>query len=137
MNEKIEFAARLKAAMIDAGYEPRPIVLETQFNSRHWGRSITFQTASSWLRGRSIPEQDKLQVLAEWLAVEPQVLRYGEQAVQAIQHKRARWDSGMAVEDRELVGALLALPVPQKRVVREVVLALALAAQTGKVSAKY
>ncbi len=125
MNEKIEFAARLKAAMIDAGYEPRPIVLETQFNSRHWGRSITFQTASSWLRGRSIPEQDKLQVLAEWLAVEPQVLRYGEQGARAVREKRLLWSSGMALEDRELVEALLILPVPQKRVVREIVLALA------------
>lgn len=123
MNEKAEFAERLKAALISAGHEPRPVVLEKQFNSRYWGRSITFQTASSWLRGRSIPEQEKLQVLADWLAVEPQVLRYGEGAVKAVREKRARWDAGMAVEDREIVEALLKLPVEKKKIVREVILA--------------
>nr|WP_202922392.1 hypothetical protein [Sinimarinibacterium sp. NLF-5-8] len=32
---------------------------------------------SRWLKGRSIPEQDKLQVLAQWLSVDPQTLRFG------------------------------------------------------------
>lgn len=125
MSEKTEFAQRLKTAMAAAGYEPRPAVLEKQFNSRYWGRSVTFQAVARWLNGQSIPSQEKLQVLAEWLAIEPQVLRYGEPALRAIQHKRARWDSGMAQEDRELVDMLLALPVVKKKVIREVLLAFA------------
>lgn len=41
-DEKEAFAARLQAAMEAAGHEPRPAVLEKIFNSRYWGRSVTF-----------------------------------------------------------------------------------------------
>jgi hypothetical protein len=51
MDEKPEFAERLKAAMAAAGHEPRPAVLEKQFNSRYPGRSVTFQA----VRGCLIP----------------------------------------------------------------------------------
>ena len=33
--------------------------------------------ASRWLRGRALPEQDKLQVMADLLGVEPHALRFG------------------------------------------------------------
>lgn len=58
MNQKPEFAERLKQAMSDAGYEPRPGILEKEFNTRYWGRAVTFQAVSRWLKGLSIPEQD-------------------------------------------------------------------------------
>ena len=122
MNEKEAFAERLRKAMTAAGYEPRPAVLEKQFNSRYWGSSISFQAVSRWLNGQSIPSQEKLQILAEWLAVEPQYLRYGEATVRAIKAKKDRW-AKMAPEDRDLVDALLALPVAKKKVVRDVVIA--------------
>ena len=122
MNEKAEFATRLKKAMTDAGYEPRPAVLEKQFNSRYWGKSLSFQAVSRWLNGQSIPSQEKLQILAEWLAIEPQALRYGEETVRAVKAKKDRW-SKMAPEDRDLVDALLSLPVSKKKLVKEVVMA--------------
>ena len=59
MDEKAEFAQRLRAAMQFAGYEARPAVLEKQFNTRYWGRSVTFQAVSRWLRGEAMPAQDK------------------------------------------------------------------------------
>ena len=65
MDEKAEFAERLREAMTRAGYELRPVVLEREFNMRYWGRSITLQAARRWLRGEAIPAQDKMQVLAE------------------------------------------------------------------------
>jgi transcriptional regulator with XRE-family HTH domain len=71
MNAKSEFAERLKNAMREAGYAPRPSVLEKEFNTRYWGRAVTFQAVSRWLKGLSIPEQDKLQVLADWLKIKP------------------------------------------------------------------
>lgn len=125
MNEKEAFAARLRQAMTDAGHEVRPAVLEKLFNSRYWGRSVTFQAVSRWLNGRSIPTQEKLLVLADLLAVDPQALRYGDEAVQRISEKRARWDAGLAPEDREMVDMLLRLPVAQKRILREVICAFA------------
>jgi len=121
MTEKTKFAERLQAAMVAAGYEPRPAVLEKNFNSRYWGQSVTFQAVSRWLRGEAIPSQEKLQVLADWLKVEPHVLRYGEQALKTIRAKQKRWDEGMGYQEREMFEAFLALPAPQRKIVREVI----------------
>ena len=55
MDQKLEFAERLQAAMRAAGLEPRPAVLLNLFNTNYWGRSVTFQAVSRWLRGESIP----------------------------------------------------------------------------------
>lgn len=124
MNEKQRFAERLRAAMIRAGYEPRANVLETNFNTRYWGRAVTYQAARRWLKGLSIPEQDKLQVLAEWLAVHPQALRFGEQAVAHEQRLRDARRS-LAPFDSALIDALLQLPMAHRRLIGDLVRALA------------
>jgi len=64
MNDKLEFAQRLRDAMVAVGLEPRPGVLLNHFNAHYWGRSVSFQAVSRWLRGEAIPEQDKLVTLA-------------------------------------------------------------------------
>lgn len=125
MDEKAEFAQRLRAAMQFAGYEARPAVLEKQFNTRYWGRSVTFQAVSRWLRGEAMPAQDKMQVLAEWLKVEPHVLRYGEAVSKKIQVQQKRWDEGLGYLERETFDAFLALPAPQRKLLREVILTFA------------
>lgn len=84
MDQKAEFGERLRAAVTQAGYALRPIVLEREFNCRHWGRSVTLQAAHRWLRGEAIPAQEKSQVLADWLKIEPQVLRFGQHVVLSI-----------------------------------------------------
>lgn len=78
MNEKVEFSQRLRDAMVRMGHAASSSVLEHEFNLRWHGRSISNQAAWGWLNKRSIPTQDKLQVLAEWLKVEPEVSRFGE-----------------------------------------------------------
>ncbi len=123
MDHKLEFAQRLRGAMEAVGLEPRPAVLLNLFNARYWGRSVSFQAVSRWLRGEAIPEQDKLLVLAEILRVEPEVLRYGEAVRHRVQEQRRRWDSGMSYQEREAIEAFLSLPAPQRKVVREVILA--------------
>lgn len=133
MTEKIEFAQRLRSAMLAAGYPDRPAVLEREFNSRYWGRSVTFQAVSRWLRGESIPAQDKLQVLAEWLRIEPQALRFGERAALAAREQRGSWEDPRFYPEREAVEAFLALPPQQRKVVRDVIMAFA---QSAAVTAK-
>ena len=125
MDEKAEFAQRLRSAMQFAGYEARPAVLEKQFNTRYWGRSVTFQAVSRWLRGEAMPAQDTMQVLAEWLKVEPHVLRYGEAVSKKIQVQQKRWDEGLGYLERETFDAFLALPAPQRKLLREVILTFA------------
>ncbi|MFI3157740.1 MAG: transcriptional regulator [Methylococcaceae bacterium] len=125
MTEKLEFAERLRNAMLAAGYEARPSVLEKGFNSHYWGRSVTFQAVSRWLRGEAIPSQEKLQVLAEWLKIEPHALRFGEQAAESIRAKRQQWDEALDYQERETIERYLGLPVAQRKVVREVIAAFA------------
>jgi transcriptional regulator with XRE-family HTH domain len=100
-------------------------VLEKEFNVRYYGRPVSFQGVSRWLKGLSIPTQDKLQVLAEWLQVEPHVLRFGMQRLNRIQLKRSQWDMALRGQDREVLEVFVSLPAEQKQVARAVILALA------------
>jgi transcriptional regulator with XRE-family HTH domain len=125
MNEKIEFSNRLRDALVKAGYAASPSVLEHEFNLRWYGRSISNQAAWSWLNNRSIPTQEKLQVLAEWLKVEPQVLRFGEAVRNSVQQHKQRWDAGIGHLERETFDAFLQLPAPQRTLIREVILTFA------------
>jgi len=119
MDEKKEFAERLRAAMREAGYEARPNVLEQHFNERYWGRSVTYQGARRWLMGLSIPEQDKLRVLAQWLGVEPQTLRYGTPA--QVTNTPPPWPEVTDPADRAAISAFLALPADRRKPLRELI----------------
>ncbi|OGQ60306.1 MAG: transcriptional regulator [Deltaproteobacteria bacterium RIFCSPLOWO2_02_FULL_53_8] len=125
MDNKLEFAQRLRDAMVAAGLEARPGVLLTVFNTNYWGRSVSFQAVSRWLKGEAIPEQDKLLVLAEVLKIEPEVLRFGEGIRQSINQRKQRWDTGVGYLERETFDAFLKLPAPQRKLIREVILTFA------------
>jgi hypothetical protein len=122
---KEEFAQRLREAMRKAGYEPRPAVLEREFNQRYWGKAVTLHGVRRWLLGETVPAQDKLLALAQWLGVEPQFLRFGDEVTKAIRARRKTWDEGIGYQEREIFELFLKLPVPQRKVAREVIVALA------------
>lgn len=126
MNQaKVEFAKRLQAALGNAGIPARPAVIEREFNQRYWGKPVTLHAVRYWLRGESIPTHDKMLCLAEWLGIEPQTLRYGDEVPQAVRARRKRWDEGIGYQEREIFELFLKLPVPQRKVAREVIVALA------------
>ena len=122
MNEKVEFSNRLRASIVAAGLQARPSVVEREFNLRWHGRSISTQAAWSWVNNKSIPAQDKIQVLAEWLKVAPEVLRFGEAVRSAVQKHRQRWEEGAGYVERDTFDAFLKLPAPQRKLIREVIL---------------
>ncbi|MCW5259792.1 helix-turn-helix domain-containing protein [Verminephrobacter eiseniae] len=122
MDDKLEFAGRLRAAMVAAGLAPRPGVLLHLFNSQYWGRSVSFQAVSRWIKGEAIPTQDKLLVLAGLLKVEPEVLRFGVGVRRAVQAHRERWEKDVDFLERETFDAFLQLPAPQRKLLREVIL---------------
>lgn len=121
--DKHEFAERLRAAMLRAGYEARPSVLEREFNLRHWGKPMTLHGVRRWLQGEVIPDYKKLQTLAEWLKVSVTELAEGK-ALEA-KSQSDSWVRGLTYQDRELFELFLRLPVEKRRTVREVVLAFA------------
>ncbi len=123
-SDKAQFAQRLAAAMVAAGYEPKPAVLEREFNLRHWGKPVTLHGVRRWLRGEVIPTHDKLRTLAEWLNVPPQELGFGD-LPEKIEQRRKSWEESVGYQERQIFEAFLALPAEQKKIVREVILAFA------------
>ncbi|KAF1044137.1 XRE family transcriptional regulator [Xylophilus sp.] len=125
-DQKQQFAQKLRAAMEAAGYEPRPAVLEREFNIRHWGKPMTLHGVRRWLRGETVPDHRKLLTLSQWLQIPVQDLAYGGDGRHRVGERApAPWNAGLGYQDRELFETYLRLPVPQRRVVREVILAMA------------
>ena len=126
---KQNFAQRLIKAMMALGLEPKPAVLERQFNLHYSGEPMTLHGVRRWLRGETLPSQDKLISLAEWLRVPPDELRYGAEIKTEIIQARERWDEAISYQEREIFEAFLSLPAPQRKVVREVIIAFAKASK--------
>ncbi|MDR3212447.1 MAG: hypothetical protein LBT71_00795 [Azoarcus sp.] len=118
-----DFAERLAAAMIAAGYEAKPSVLEREFNLRYRGEPMTLHGVRRWLRGEVIPPYGKVVALADWLRVTPQELGFGKEIKERILKARKRWDEGVGFEERDIFEAFLKLPMPQRKLVREVIVA--------------
>lgn len=123
-DEKAEFSARLRAALKEARIEASPVVLEKRFNSRYEGAPVTAQAISGWLNGKAIPRQDKLRVLAAMLGMDAHVLQYGGGSRSRISEVAGPWEALSAAE-RAMVDAYVALAPPQRKLVRELVAALA------------
>ncbi|MCD9005417.1 hypothetical protein LDO31_04035 [Luteimonas sp. XNQY3] len=120
-DEKQQFSTRLADAMRAAGYEARPSVLENQFNSRYWGKPVTYQAARRWLIGLSIPEQDKLQVLSDWLDVDSHMLRFGNQPSRRVREKRGSSLDRLTTRDQDMLDAYLTLSLPRQKLVRDLI----------------
>ena len=126
------FAERLRSALDAVGVRPSPTVVANGFNQRYWGRSITPHTARNWLLGQSMPTQDKLVVLAEWLQVSPDELRFGKAASAQSLAAAAPQFAQLDMADREMISRYLGLPAPDRKTVREVVAAMTVAAGMRK-----
>jgi transcriptional regulator with XRE-family HTH domain len=128
-NERKEFADRLKSALRQARQlADSPTALARGFNSRFPGQAITVHAARKWLMAESIPTQDKLRTLAQWLQVPADWLRFGgqvsiagEEGVAPIDDSLAAILAAMSREDLKLVEALHALEADERRLVRELV----------------
>ena len=77
-NERVSFSERLQQALKNAHYSPdSPTRLAREFNLRFDGRPITVHAARKWLVGEAIPTQEKLRMIAQWLGVPAEWLRFG------------------------------------------------------------
>lgn len=78
IDEKLSFSERLKSALSQAKHPISPTYLSNEFNLRYDGQPVSVQSANNWLLGKAIPNQDKLSLLAIWLNVSSQWLRFGD-----------------------------------------------------------
>lgn len=130
--ESLAFSERLRKALISAGVRQSPTVVANEFNGRYWGRSITAHTARNWLLGHAFPTQDKLVVLAEWLQVSPDELRFGKVASGMRLTDADTQFEQLDMADREMIHRYLNLPTAERKTVRDVVAAMAVAAGVKK-----
>lgn len=121
--QKTQFAEQLKSAMQAKGYEPKAAVLEREFNLRYYGKAITLHAAAKWLRGEALPRHDKVITLAKWLEIKPDELVYGLELKEEIEAKKAKWEENIGYQEREIFEIFINLPAPQRKIVREVILA--------------
>ncbi|GKT20007.1 DNA-binding protein [Acidovorax sp. SUPP2522] len=129
---KQQFAQTLRQAMENAGYAPKPAVLQREFNSRHPAdKPITLHGVRRWLMGETIPSYPKLQVLSDWLGVPVHELMHGAKSPSIQPSKPPR---PMATDDRIAVEAFLNLPAAPRRIARDVILAIARANEVGRTS---
>lgn len=81
MNEKREFSQRLLQALRQANLPANsPTRIALEFNLRFHGKPVTSQAIRKWLQGGAIPAQDKIRLLANWLGVSAEWLRFGDSA---------------------------------------------------------
>jgi hypothetical protein len=125
MDDKQQFSKRLKAAMAAAGLEARPTVLEKLFNLHYPGTPVTYQGVRRWLIGLSIPEQDKLELLAGLLNTDPKALRYGAKSRARVSEPKAAWTEATNIDDRVAIETYLRLPLKKRQAIRQVIQAMA------------
>jgi hypothetical protein len=109
------FADRLVAALTALGYPTTATALAKKFNEFAGEDSMTVHGTRKWLVGESIPHQSRLLLLANWLNVHPQWLRYGDGAVEMTAMKSPE---GLSRQDMRLIANFHRL-VPEAQVAVE------------------
>ena len=130
MNEKEYFAEKLRTTLLAKGYEPKASVIEREFNLRHYGKPIGLHAVARWLRGEGLPSLAPLQTLTKWLEIDIHELVSDEKAYQVAKLEKKKepnkhiWESAASYQDQTLFQIFLNLPQEQKKVVREVIMAM-------------
>jgi hypothetical protein len=122
-SERRDFSARLKTALANVTEMPgSPTLLARNFNARYPWQPITVHAARKWLLGEAIPTQDKMRVIAEWLAVSVMWLRYGEgEGAPILSGARSDDAFGIHPADAKLLEDVRALQDHERRLVNDLV----------------
>ena len=114
LTEPQAFAHRLRAAMVAAAVAVSPTAVQRKFNAVSGDAPVSVHAVRKWIMGESIPTQRRIQVLAAWLAVSPNWLRFGErtakdtiQAPSASEHVLLRSFRRLSAREQEQLLALV------------------------------
>jgi len=119
-NERESFSQRLQQALKNAHYSPdSPTRLAREFNIRFDGRPITVHAARKWLVGEAIPTQEKLRMIAQWLGVPADWLRFGGAEGDTQQGDGANGMSRFESADVKLIADLQRLDEHHRQIARE------------------
>ena len=119
-NERESFSARLQQALKNAHYSPdSPTRLAREFNIRFDGRPVTVHAARKWLVGEAIPTQEKLRMIAQWLGVPAEWLRFGGAETPAPNDDGVTGLSRFESADVKLIADLQRLDEHHRQIARE------------------
>lgn len=119
-NERESFSERLQQALKNAHYSPdSPTRLAREFNIRFEGRPITVHAARKWLVGEAIPTQEKLRMIAQWLGVPAEWLRFGGTETHATNGEPLNGLSRFESADVKLIADLQRLDEHHRQIARE------------------
>lgn len=116
------FSERFRKALLDAGVPQSPTVIAHEFNLRYWGKSVSLYAVRNWLLGQSMPTQDKLRALAQWLDLSPHELRFGpEPGTALVVYEPGSHEAGMNAADRAMLARYMQLSASQRKLVCDLV----------------
>lgn len=116
--ERKAFSARLLKACERAGIpDIGPTRLQREFNLRSEA-SVTVHAARKWICEESIPGQQKLRTLAQWLQVSPEWLRFGD--ARSVQQPFSATD-GLLPNEARMLTDVRCLSGPNKQIVDEMI----------------
>ena len=116
------FSERFRKALAAAGIPQSPTVVAHEFNLRYWGKSVSLYAVRNWLLGQSMPTQDKLRALAQWLDVSPHELRFGPEAgVLTLVREADPYDAQMNPADRAMLQRYMQLDARQRKLICDLV----------------
>lgn len=126
-DERVEFSDRLKSVLIGLGWtKMSPTRLAEQFNIRGAAAdAVSIHGARKWLTGGAIPTQERLTVLASWLEVQADWLRFGKTL-----HEDE--DEIVTAVDMSLLQDLAQLDKASKELARDMMTAMLKASGRGK-----
>jgi hypothetical protein len=116
--ERTAFAQRLNAALAAVDVPASTTVVQREFNTRHPQQPVTSHAARKWIMGESMPTQQRLQLLAAWLKVAPNWLRFGDD-YEDIGGNR------ISVDEQLLLRSFRQLPVQERQKLLELVQTMA------------
>ncbi|MBA2733356.1 MAG: hypothetical protein H0U54_10745 [Acidobacteria bacterium] len=121
-DERVQFCRRLTASLISAGFQPSASALVKEFNPRADGAAVTVHGARKWLTGEAFPTQERLHILARWLNVSAQWLRYGD----GVKDARTAANDGtqLSLDEVRLINEFRRLDERSQEVVRDLISSL-------------
>ncbi|MFI4969332.1 MAG: helix-turn-helix domain-containing protein [Lysobacterales bacterium] len=123
--EQAAFAERLHRLLAEKRFEASPVELAPLL--ARYGVSVTPQAVSGWLNGSFMPRLGNLRALAALLEVDLHALQAGGKPRHGVKEPAPTWVSDLSGKDALAFREFTTLPAAQRKLVRELIAALAAA----------
>jgi len=100
--EREGFSARLTLALEKANKSTRIVDVWREFNALNAHAPVSHVAARKWVLGKSLPTQEKLRTLADWLGVSVAWLRFGDETGDKKARSLSAQEQALVTEYRRL-----------------------------------